>query len=362
MKLVKRNKTYWLDYTTAGKRVRKSLRTKNFKSATAFLKRLNLARQMPSYDMAVEVLRSLYQKETPSAKTPISAIYETYERTARAVGKFAHLSESTRRLRKNTVERLVEWLRTVKVASIEDISGAVAAEYAAHLARSGRKTKTRRNILGDLSSVWKLLEKTSAEIRNPWANLAPPDTDAERGKAFTPDQESRVLEAAKAAGRDWYEICEVMRCTGLRYGDVARLEWREIQGGVIRMLPSKTKRHKIAVAIPLVGEALLAVERLPKRGDFLFPVHAEFYGSRSSKDRAAAGLRFGDILEAAGVVGNGYTIHSWRHTAATRLAGAGVDIETRKRILGHTVDETARRYDHDEHLAETRKALESAAK
>ena len=45
----------------------------------------------------------------------------------------------------------------------------------------------------------------------------------------------------------------------------------------------------------------------------------------------------------------------------TRLAEAGADIETRKRILGHTEDITARRYDHDEHLAETRRALEAAA-
>ena len=45
-----------------------------------------------------------------------------------------------------------------------------------------------------------------------------------------------------------------------------------------------------------------------------------------------------------------------------RLAGAGVGLETRKRILGHTVDATARRYDHDEHLAEVKAAMEAAAK
>ena len=42
--------------------------------------------------------------------------------------------------------------------------------------------------------------------------------------------------------------------------------------------------------------------------------------------------------------------------------GYGIaDIETRKRILGHTEDVTARRYDHDEHLEETRRALTAIA-
>ena len=67
-----------------------------------------------------------------------------------------------------------------------------------------------------------------------------------------------------------------------------------------------------------------------------------------------------EVLDEAGVDGN-YTFHSWRHTVATRMAASGVGVETRKRILGHTRDETAARYDHDEHLGEVRAAIEAAA-
>ena len=84
---------------------------------------------------------------------------------------------------------------------------------------------------------------------------------------------------------------------------------------------------------------------------WVFPFHADRYGQNSKL------LHFRDVLERAGVADKGYTIHSWRHTAATRLAEAGVGVETRKRILGHTADATAERYDHATHDAEVREAL-----
>ena len=72
-------------------------------------------------------------------------------------------------------------------------------------------------------------------------------------------------------------------------------------------------------------------------------------------------VQFADILDAAGVDRATHTFHSWRHTLNTRMGEAGVDIETRKRISGHTTDEMSRRYDHAEHLDESRRAIAAAA-
>ena len=150
-----------------------------------------------------------------------------------------------------------------------------------------------------------------------------------------------------------------MRHTGLRYSDVARLEWREIVGDVIRLAPHKTARHGIEVALPITAPVKAALAEVGRRGDYVFPLHAEVWENRSAAHYRA--LNFKEVLRVAGLENAGYTIHSWRHTAATRLAGAGVGIETRKRILGHREDMTAQRYDHDEHLAEVRAAMEAAA-
>lgn len=358
MKLVKRGRIWWADYTVNGKRHRQSTGTANRKLAEAWLANIQTARRMPTFEAAVEVLKILYDKPVEGL-LPISAILETYDRIAKATGKIS--SPDTERKRRNRVERLSEWIAAKRptVRTIEAVTGPIAAAYAEKLADDGWKTKTRRNIIGDLSTVWNLLAKASDRIRNPWTNLAPPDTDGKRGKAFTAAQEKAVLEASRRVGKDWYPICMIMRATGLRYGDVARLTFDEIDGDVIRLDPHKTRRHGISVAIPIIDALRPIIDAIPRSGNYLFPTHSELYGRRAATTRA--GLVFREVLDAAGITESGYSIHSWRHTAATRLAASGVDIETRKRILGHTVDETARRYDHDEHLAETRAALEAAA-
>ena len=362
MKLTKRGKIWWIDYRAGGRRHRQSTGTADKAVARAFMEQIDVARRMPSFEAAVDVLRQFYPEETASGKLPISAIWETYARVAAAIGK-DKLSSDTMRKRKNCVERFARWISekraTVKFA--EHVTGPVAAGFAEHLAKGlNLKTKTRRNIIGDLSTVWNTLEKASAGVRNPWLHLSPPDTDGRRGQAFSRAQERAVLEAAKKVGKDWYPVCAIMQGTGLRYGDVAMMEWAEIQDDVIRLKPNKTRRHGISVAIPIVGAVRAAIDSLERRGDFLFPLHAELYQNKTSRSAKDAKLRFREVLDLAGVSGEGYSIHSWRHTAATRLAEAGADIETRKRILGHTEDVTARRYDHDEHLDETRRAIEQA--
>ena len=222
MKLIKRGKKWWVDYTADGKRHRQSTGTENKKIAQAWMESIHVARKMPSFESAVEVLKMLYKKPVEGL-LPVETIMDNYNRIARATGKMP--SEKTAKLRRYRVENFLEWLKTARptVKTIETITGPIAAAYAEKLANDGLKTKTRRNIIGDLSMVWRMLEKTSGQIRNPWSNLAPVDTDGERGKAFTQDEERRVLEAARRVGRDWYPICVLMRQTGLRYGDVARL-------------------------------------------------------------------------------------------------------------------------------------------
>lgn len=358
MKLTKRGNIWWVDYRANGRRHRQSTGTCDRKLAEAWMVQINAARQMPTFESAVEVLRMFYGQRPKEGMIPISGIYDAYSHVAKAVGK-DKIAADTLRVRRNHIERLARWIAEKRptVTFAEHITGPIAAAFAEFLAKSGLKTKSRRNIIGDLSTVWNMLEKASTGISNPWKNLAPPDTDGRRGEAFTREQEHAVLEAARRIGKNWYPICCIMQGTGLRYGDVAKLEWREIQGDVIRLAPNKTRRHGIQVAIPLLPHIREAIAEMPRVGDFVFPLHAEFYGQRRA--RSSAGLIFREVLEAAGIHGEGYTIHSWRHTAATRLAEAGADLETRKRILGHTEDITARRYDHDEHLDETRQALNS---
>lgn len=361
MTLYKRGRIWWVEYQIDKKRYRQSTHTPKYAVAKAWLSQIETARKMPTFDEAVAVLRMFYRQPLEGV-LPIEAAWDTYYELAKATGK-ASISPYTMNRRKIALERFVEWLKRCRatVKTVEGVTGPVAAGFASYLANELHlKTKTRINNIAELSTVWKLLEHASTAVRNPWLDLRPQDVDGTIGKAFTPDAERRVLDAARRVGKDWFPICVIMRHTGQRYGDVARLMWRDIDGDVIRIQPHKTARHKIAVSIPVTAPIREVLAEIPRTGDFLFPVHAEFY-ERRGRGIKSRELAFREVLAAAGLDGEGYTVHSWRHTAATRLAEAGADIETRKQLLGHRVDSTAERYDHDEHIAQKRRALESAA-
>ena len=91
----------------------------------------------------------------------------------------------------------------------------------------------------------------------------------------------------------------------------------------------------------------------------VLPGHAEAYANPNGA--AYRKLNFREVLNAAGI-GEGWTFHSWRHTFRSRLSEAGVDMETAKRLCGHTQDETSRHYDHAAHIEEYRSAIAAAAK
>ena len=361
IRIYKRGEVWWLDYFARGKRIRQSTKCGDRKAAQRFADAIATASRVPTFAQAVEVLRMIYG-ESPEGQTPLEEAWNIYSRVAEAVGK-ATIAPATLKRRHDVLDRLLRWIAAnrPKVTTVEQIDGPVAATFAEHLAKEGLKTKTRANIIGELSTVWNLVEKGARSVRNPWGSLCPRITDARRGEAFSREQEAAVLEAAKKVGKGWYEVSQIMRLTGLRYGDVARMTWAEVGEKVLRIKPHKTAAHGIEVVLPIIPELRAVLDSIPRTtGDYLFPVHSELYGNRGRQARSA--LNFREVLDLAGLGDAGFTVHSWRHTAATRLAEAGADIETRKRILGHTEDATARRYDHDEHLAEVAAALESAAK
>jgi integrase len=244
---------------------------------------------------------------------------------------------------------------------IEKIEHAAAAQFAKYLASTGIKSKTRKGLIDDLSTVWQAVRQTHPKIENPWPRVRPQVNDSETGKPFTREQESAILHAAEKAGLGWHLACLLARHTGLRYSSVARLKWEEVDLdiGVIRHTPPKTSRHNIKVSVPLVAalhDALRKARQEAPDAVYVLPLHAQAYTYRRSK--SGPGL-FATILSEAKVSGD-YTFHSWRHTFSTRLSEAGVSDDLAKRLGGWTEDATAARYDHAERVEELRAAVEKA--
>ena len=327
--------------------------------------------------LAVEaVMRQAYAGQTPRDRLvatidalmggqrvglPLTGVWDAYHGWLDRSGK--GLADSTVMQRRRVLARFVKWAGVSWPAAA--VAGAVdrscANGYAEYLAKRGVSSKTRRNDIADLGTVWEGLRRVRDDVTvNPWP-LVLPAAESERIAAFTAAEEEAVMKAADAAGHGWGLASRISRFTGLRYGDVARLCWAQVdfERNAIRLRPGKTARHGIGVVLPLCSELreALSAARGGATGDDVLPEHAVCY-PRPEKGVPGA---FSKVLKAAAVDGR-HTFHSWRHTFRTRLAEAGVSDELAKRLGGWTVDKTALRYDHDGRLAELAAAVEAGAK
>jgi integrase/recombinase XerD len=138
---------------------------------------------------------------------------------------------------------------------------------------------------------------------------------------------------------------------GLRAGEVARLRVGDIDRAqkIIRVVQGKGRKDR-NVMLPADVLALLEAwwRQRPKWRDawvvpqqrWLFPGH---YDDTPITPRQYSRL-FREAVAAAGITKPGLTLHSLRHSFATHLLEAGVDIRKIQAVLGHDKLETTARY------------------
>ncbi len=123
--------------------------------------------------------------------------------------------------------------------------------------------------------------------------------------------------------------------TGLRFGDVKKLTWRELhyskaEGHYIRFIQEKTDNAQI---LPIPEEAINIISKRGKPTDNVFP-----------------GLEYSDCashlqqwVSDAGI-DKKITFHCFRHTNATLLLSLGADLYTVSKMLGHRNIKTTQIY------------------
>jgi integrase len=295
---------------------------------------------------------------------PIENVFAMYQTYLKRVKKI--IAPSTLASRSRVAARLTEWVKEVYPSAFtaERVDRACAVAYAESLMtekprrRSKKrsfclKDKSRQNIINDLASIWEGLMRSTDSIKaNPWKLVRPDVHDSESGQPFTGEQVTAVLGAADAAGHGWGLACRIALYTGLRYGDVATLEWSDVDldKAVIKTTPNKTARHKVVVEVPIAKPLLEAFKQQTDRTGEVLPAMALYYPEQYLP------FKFRKVLELAKIEGR-YTFHSFRHTFRTRLAEAGVSDEIAKRLGGWTNDKMADHYDHSKRIEELRAAV-----
>lgn len=306
----------------------------------------------PQRSAMEKMLDAIYNTDgTKQHGIPLASLWAIYEDWF--VGKAKKVAHSTWTNSRNEIDRLVAWAAGRNVFDIGDVTVGIAREYVKRIGE-GRANKTIRNIVMMISGVWDAVSQIHQGIHNPWKAACPDkDGSATRRPDFTPEEAERVLSAAVKCGHDWHLASMIALYTGLRYGDIAMLDWSDVdlKSRTITITPHKTKDSSGAeVTIPL-ADPLYALLKGGGEG-FVLPEHGTRYAARSRLP-----VTFSDVLSAAGIKGTDHTFHSWRHTANSRMADAGVPSEVRQMICGWTSAAMASHYDHAKHLTELKAAV-----
>jgi len=246
---------------------------------------------------------------------------------------------------------------------LESVTGLDARKWREELQDAGRTGKTVLSYTKDIAAIYRSAIQEGLISFNPFTSLEAIDTsDSMERLPFTLEEVTALLGAATTD--EWRGLILVAAFTGLRLGDASKLSWASVDltGKKITVIPSKTKRKKREVRIPIQPDLLAYLESVPITSDKPdAPVFAKLSQTRIG-DRAGLSQTFNGIMKAAGVDrgkpsreagarGKGRVtyergFHSLRHTFTSWLRNAGVSEEDRMVLTGHTTRDSHQIYSH----------------
>ena len=152
------------------------------------------------------------------------------------------------------------------------------------------------------------------------------------------DAEIVAFEARWTRGTTPRLIFELALATGQRRGDVAKMTWADIEGGVVAVVQEKTGNK---VWVPLHWSLAREIEKRPR-------THLVIATTDGGRPFTAAymGGYFADAIEAAGLPDD-CVLHGLRKAAARRLAEAGASDAEIMSVTGHTSREMVTLYTRD---------------
>jgi len=126
--------------------------------------------------------------------------------------------------------------------------------------------------------------------------------------------------------------------TGMRKEEILNLRWEDLdfRSRIIYTLDTKNNKRREIAMNDIVYRTLLAIRKIPDSPWVFCKKNGERYGNVRKA--------FEGAKKRAGIVD--FRFHDLRHTFASHLVMAGVDLKTVQELLGHKSFEMTLRYAH----------------
>lgn len=344
MAVYKRGNTWWYKFLFAGKLIRES--TKSSRKT-----------------VAVEAARNRRSElERTYAGMPQEKREDRIRTVADVVKPYLDHYRLNHRVQSQAFAnaRLVHVRRLLGAVILPELTEHTVHQYIRDRLAEGVCGRTINMELGELSRA---IGKKWSEL---WPKVRKMEERKDAGKALSPDEEARLLEAAGFSRSPILAtFLRVALLTGMRSGEISGLSWGQVdmEHRVITVGQAKTSSGT-GRQIPMNRELLLVltahrdwfVNRFSETRPswYLFPLGKPFPKDPS---RPTTTLRssWGRIRTRAKV---NCRLHDLRHTAATKMAEAGVPESTMLSLMGHMSRAMMERYSHIR-MAAKREAVES---
>ena len=167
---------------------------------------------------------------------------------------------------------------------------------------------------------------------------------------FSPKDVSLLLKHADQKAKEHggycpYKTATLLGCrAGLRRGEMIFLEWSDInfKKSILTVQPKTnwTPKTNECRDIPLSKDLMSFLSRLPKSKKTNRVLY-DYYGDPFTLDGIVT--KYARFVKGAGLKGS---LHTLRHTFASHLVQAGVDLYTVSKLLGHSSIKTTEIYAH----------------
>lgn len=214
-------------------------------------------------------------------------------------------------------------------------------------AKEGRKESAIRLHMLTFSSAWGRINPkiyNIPELDIPRFSLPKQKTDY-----LSEADEERLLthlqaRVQRSSGTDDWEhelrdILVLLLDTGARHNEIARLEWTavDLQRKTLELWRGKTKTASYVYMTDRVHRIL------QRRADAKQHDRWVFTNRERTSHRSDCTTRLNNVLRRAGLP---YSIHTLRHTFATKMLKAGMTLNDVRVLLGHSSINTTLRYGH----------------
>ena len=329
MRIYKRGKYYWLDYTFKGKRIRKSLGVTDRKSA--------------------KELAAIYVEQI--RKGELGVIDDKPILFEDAVKKYLeyyknHVSPTTFKTESNRANLLISHF---KGKLLHEITPWMIEQYINERLLKVKPSTVNREI-AFLKGLYKKFTEWKYISKNPMESIKmlkePPGVIR-----YLDEEELFTLKQALEKAPIYLRALVIVALnTGMRKGELMALKWRDVDFKNRIIIATKTKNNERRI-IPMNDEVYHALLQLGRhiRSEYIF------VNPKTGKPYVDLKNSWKKLMKEAGI--ENFRFHDLRHTFASYLAMSGVSPLVIQELLGHKTLTMTKRYSHL-----SRKHLEDAVK